>query len=87
VHSNVENNTDFRKVDMQKTQNELEWLAATKLLPPILNPEIVQRTRLIQTLKLALTTKRLVIISAPAGSGKTTLLTSLYQNLPELPLA
>lgn len=48
-------------------------LLITKLIPPVIRPNIVPRTRLIDQMEKGLESK-LVLITAPAGYGKTTLL-------------
>ena len=53
------------------------WLAQTKLQRPRLREDIVLRQRLLGLLHEAVTSHRLILISAPAGYGKTTLATSL----------
>jgi len=52
-------------------------LAATKLRPPTLPSNLVQRSRLDEVLDAGIDGHaRLLLVSAPAGSGKSTLLTS-----------
>lgn len=55
----------------------LDWLAQTKLMPPLLRGDVIARPRLLTTLAQALADHPLTLLSAPAGSGKTTLLASL----------
>ena len=58
----------------------LDWLARTKLLPPRVRRDVLDRARLLRTVRSAIGEARLLLISAPAGSGKTTLLaTTLAQ--------
>ncbi|HEX2910469.1 MAG TPA: LuxR C-terminal-related transcriptional regulator [Chloroflexia bacterium] len=66
---------------------QLDWLAQTKFFRPILNRDVISRSRLESTLEKALFQHRLTLISAPAGAGKTTLLARLYQDSPDLPMA
>ena len=58
----------------------LDWLARTKLLPPRVRRDLLDRARLLQAVRSAVGEARLLLVSAPAGSGKTTLLaTTLAQ--------
>jgi len=59
------------------------WLTQTKFVPPRLQDDVVQRGRLADTLRTAVESRPLTLLSAPAGYGKTTLLASLT----DLPLA
>jgi len=59
------------------------WLTQTKFVPPRLQDDVVQRGRLVDTLRTAVESRPLTLLSAPAGYGKTTLLASLT----DLPLA
>jgi ATP/maltotriose-dependent transcriptional regulator MalT len=54
--------------------DDFDWLALTKLVPPEPRPDLLLRPRLFSTLRHALATCPLTLVSAPAGSGKTTLL-------------
>jgi LuxR family maltose regulon positive regulatory protein len=61
----------------------LSWLARTKLLPPRVRRDSLDRERLSQAVRRAVGEVRLVLLSAPAGSGKTVLLaTALAQPGP-----
>lgn len=64
-----------------------DWLVLTKLQPPLLHADTIDRGRLVQSLRTALTSRPVTLISAPAGYGKTTLLASLPSIMPELPFA
>jgi LuxR family maltose regulon positive regulatory protein len=64
-----------------------DWLVRTKLHPPLLHADTIERHRLLETLRTALTTRPVTLISAPAGYGKTTLLASLPRLMPEWGLA
>jgi len=55
----------------------MDWLALTKLYPPLLGSQVIPRPRLLALLHDALTTSALTLLSAPAGYGKTTLLAQL----------
>jgi LuxR family transcriptional regulator, maltose regulon positive regulatory protein len=55
-------------------------LLPTKLFIPTLDPDVVERGRLLQGLNLA-RGGRLLLVSAPAGSGKTTLITAWLRQL------
>jgi len=59
------------------------WLTQTKFVPPRLQDDVILRSRLVDTLRAAVKTHPLTLLSAPAGYGKTTLLTSLT----DIPLA
>src|SRR4051812_9091750 len=59
---------------------KLDWLARTKLLPPRVRRDLLDRARLLQVVRNAIGEARLLLVAAPAGSGKTTLLaTTLAQ--------
>lgn len=68
-------------------EQPLPWFPQTKLYPPHLSDDVLQRPRLLNTLHAAVTTKRLTLLSAPAGSGKTTAIATLPQSYPDLPFA
>ncbi|MFQ5858013.1 MAG: LuxR C-terminal-related transcriptional regulator [Anaerolineae bacterium] len=53
---------------------QADWLAQTKLHPPLLHEDVIPRPRLLDALHHALTSYPLTLVSAPAGYGKTTLL-------------
>jgi LuxR family maltose regulon positive regulatory protein len=55
---------------------KLDWLARTKLLPPRVRRDLLDRARLLQIVRNAIGEARLLLVAAPAGSGKTTLLTT-----------
>ncbi len=55
--------------------------AQTRLTPPLLANQLLERPRLLRQLEEAVFTHRLTLISAPAGSGKTTLAASLTSNI------
>ncbi|NWG19554.1 MAG: hypothetical protein HXY39_04425 [Chloroflexi bacterium] len=63
------------------------WFPSTKLQPPHLSAEPCRREALLQRLAAAATTRRLILLSAPAGSGKTTLLASLPRIHRDIPIA
>lgn len=65
----------------------MEWLAATKLRPPQLRQDIIQRKQLLATLYDAIISHPLTLVSAPAGYGKTTLLAGLPRSYPNLVVA
>ena len=52
----------------------LEWLARTKLMPPRVRRDVLDRARLLRAVRGAIGEARLLLVAAPAGSGKTTLL-------------
>lgn len=64
-----------------------DWLVLTKLQPPLLHADTIERQRLVQSLRTALASRPVTLISAPAGYGKTTLLASLPSIMPELRIA
>ena len=53
------------------------WLTQTKFVPPRLREDVVLRSRLVDTVRAAVNSRPLTLLSAPAGYGKTTLLASL----------
>jgi LuxR family maltose regulon positive regulatory protein len=59
------------------------WLTQTKFVPPRLQDDVISRSRLVDSLRTAVNSRPLTLLSAPAGYGKTTLLTSLT----DIPLA
>lgn len=59
------------------TEAPSDWLVLTKLQPPVLRADSIERTRLLSALQDAIATRPVTLISAPAGYGKTTLLASL----------
>lgn len=63
----------------------MEQLLTTKLYIPPPRPDLVPRPRLIEQLNEG-TTRKLVLISAPAGFGKTTLLSD-WVGESDLPVA
>jgi transcriptional regulator with XRE-family HTH domain len=60
------------------------WFARTKLQPPRLRADTLDRPRLLHAGLTAVGRDRLILLSAPAGAGKTTLLTSLIAQLRRL---
>jgi LuxR family transcriptional regulator, maltose regulon positive regulatory protein len=63
------------------------WVLQTRLRPPRLRPDVVQRPRLISHVSDMLTEYPVTLVSAPAGSGKTTLLAGLPDCCPQWPIA
>lgn len=61
----------------------VEWLTATKLHPPHLRKDIIQREQLLAELYDAVISHPLTLISSPAGYGKTTLLAAFIETYPE----
>lgn len=59
-----------------------EWLVLTKLQPPVLRADTMERPRLLDALRDAVSTRPVTLVSAPAGYGKTTLLASLPRVAP-----
>jgi LuxR family maltose regulon positive regulatory protein len=57
------------------------WIAQTKLHPPRLRADAIERPRLLGALALAVASAPVTLLSAPAGSGKTTLLASWLRQL------
>src|SRR5690349_17331132 len=55
------------------------WIAQTKLHPPRVRTDAIERPRLLDVLRLAADTAPVTLLSAPAGSGKTTLLATWLQ--------
>jgi len=49
------------------------WLAQTKFVPPRLRDDIVLRSRLVDSLRVAVISRPLTLLSVPAGYGKMTL--------------
>ena len=52
----------------------LAWFPQTKLQPPVLRTDLIERPRLLSALHKQLKHHLLLLLSAPAGYGKTTLL-------------
>lgn len=63
------------------------WLLETKLHPPVLRSDILDRPRLLQTLSAGVRSSMLTLLCAPAGYGKSTLLSALPGLVPEYPVA
>lgn len=64
-------------VDLSTSQIEsvyTDWLPVTKLQPPPLCNDLLQRPRLVAALHESVMSRRLTLLSAPIGYGKTTLL-------------
>lgn len=59
-------------------------ISKTKIIVPHRRPELLSRSRLLESLK-ALLNNKLLLLAAPAGYGKTSLLIDLVQNI-ELPI-
>jgi len=66
---------------------QIAWFPQTKIQPPVLAQDCLERPCLLDALYTAVTTRRLTLVSAPAGSGKTTLLVSLLRAHPDLSAA
>jgi LuxR family maltose regulon positive regulatory protein len=64
-----------------RTFERTDWLIQTKLYPPLLRDDTIPRPHLLESLRSALLSHRLTLLSAPAGYGKTTLLASLHPDL------
>lgn len=58
------------------------WFPQTKLYPPVLPTDVIERPRLLDVLHKTITTSPLTLLSAPAGYGKTTLLAMLTDRVP-----
>jgi LuxR family maltose regulon positive regulatory protein len=56
-------------------------------MSPRLRQDLVQRSRLLESLSAAAKSHPLVLISAPPGYGQTTLIASLLAASPSLPAA
>jgi LuxR family transcriptional regulator, maltose regulon positive regulatory protein len=63
------------------------WFPHTKLLPPYISGDLLERPGLLERIHRAATSQRLTLVSAPAGSGKTTAIAALREAYPNLPLA
>ncbi|HLN61774.1 MAG TPA: AAA family ATPase, partial [Symbiobacteriaceae bacterium] len=59
-----------------------DWLVQTKIHPPLRRADTIDRQRLFDLLRTAVTTRPVTLVSAPAGYGKTTLLAALPDLLP-----
>lgn len=55
---------------------QIAWITQTKFTPPLLREDFVSRNRLLEALRVAVSSHALTLVSAPAGYGKTTLLAS-----------
>src|SRR5688572_7128679 len=60
-----------------------ETFARTKIQPPRFRAGLIERGELERRLGAALTTRRLVLLIAPAGYGKTAALSRQFRRLPE----
>src|SRR5579864_1938344 len=60
--------------------------ARTRLNPPLLDRQLLERPQLLHRLGEAVLAHQLTLISAPAGSGKTTLAAAL-KNVLAVPIA
>jgi LuxR family transcriptional regulator, maltose regulon positive regulatory protein len=63
------------------------WFPHTKLHPPHISGDLLERPSLLGRIYRAATTHRLTLVSAPAGSGKTTAVAALRAAHPGLALA
>lgn len=72
---------------MMPNVNQPNWFPQTKLYPPQVGRQVLHRPRLLEAIYQAITTHRLILLSAPAGAGKTTAIASIYHDYPKLPLA
>ena len=57
------------------------WIARTKLHPPRLRADAIERRRLLDALNRAVASTSVTLLSAPAGSGKSTLLSTWLAHL------
>ena len=62
------------------------WIPQTRLHPPQLGDDILERPSLLSRLQWAITNHPFTLISAPAGSGKTTLLAAWLHHDPPFPV-
>jgi LuxR family maltose regulon positive regulatory protein len=60
----------------QLVRDASDWIAQTKLHPPLVRADVIVRPRLLAALDRALAALPVTLISAPAGSGKTTLMSA-----------
>jgi LuxR family maltose regulon positive regulatory protein len=70
--------------DRPPDEPPLSWFTRTKLQPPRLRADTLDRPRLLRAGLPAVGRDRLILLSAPAGAGKTTLLVSLIAQLRQL---
>jgi LuxR family maltose regulon positive regulatory protein len=63
------------------------WFPRTKLHPPSISGDLLERPGLLERIYRAVTSQRLTLVSAPAGSGKTTAIAALREAYPNLALA
>jgi LuxR family transcriptional regulator, maltose regulon positive regulatory protein len=63
------------------------WFPYTKLHPPHISGDLLERPGLLERIYHNAASQRLTLVSAPAGSGKTTAVAALREAHPKLPLA
>jgi LuxR family transcriptional regulator, maltose regulon positive regulatory protein len=63
------------------------WFPHTKLHPPHISGDLLERPGLLERIYHNATSQRLTLVSAPAGSGKTTTVAALREAYPHLQLA
>ncbi|WP_141610766.1 LuxR C-terminal-related transcriptional regulator [Litorilinea aerophila] len=64
-----------------------DTIPLTKLRPPRLAEDILERPHLVQALQKAVANHRLTLLSAPAGAGKTIAVAALHAACPQMPMA
>ncbi|MDR6539394.1 LuxR C-terminal-related transcriptional regulator [Variovorax soli] len=62
---------------------QLATFARTKIQPPRFRAGLIERSELERRMSVALSTRRLVLLVAPAGFGKTAALSREFRRLPE----
>ena len=66
---------------------QADWLTQTKFIWPRLRDDTLPRSHLLDSLRTAIKSHALTLISAPAGYGKTTLLASAATDCPDVCVA
>lgn len=64
-----------------------DWIPQTRLQPPRLRPDLVDRPYLLDKVRGAIQNHQLTLVSAPAGYGKTTLVATVLETLPDVSIA